>query len=175
MFSKASKTPETPEAPTRSEALPPKRPEGQTASPGRGVPSIISADLKIVGDLHSSGELQIDGAVEGDITSLSLTVGEGAVVKGALVAESVRVYGSVTGQVKANSVVLAKTARVEGDIAHQSLSMEAGAVFVGSLSRLETAMGGGTRPAAAANPSPKTNGSSGTSAAAAADSKAPGA
>ena len=172
MFSKASKAPE---APTRSEEPPPERPESPTASAGRGVPSIISADLKIVGDLHSGGDLQIDGAVEGDITSRSLTVGESAVVKGALVAESVRVYGSVTGQVKANSVVLAKTARVEGDIAHQSLSMEAGAAFVGSLSRLETAVGGRARPAAAASPSLKTNGSSGTSAAAAAESKAPGA
>ena len=172
MFSKTSKSPE---APTPSEEPPPKRPDDRTASPGRGVPSIISADLKIVGDLHSSGDLQIDGAVEGDITSQSLTVGEGAVVKGTLVAESVRVYGSVTGQVKANSVVLAKTAKVEGDIAHQSLSMEAGATLVGSLSRLETAVGGRVRPAAAANPNLKTNGSSGISAAAAAVPKAPGA
>ncbi len=147
MFSKASKTPE---APTRSEELPPSRPQGQTASPGRGVPSIISADLKIVGDLHSNGDLQIDGAVEGDITSRSVTVGEGAVVRGSLVAENVRVYGAVFGQIKANSVTLAKTAKVEGNVVHQALSMEAGAALSGNLSRLDTAVGGGARPGTAA-------------------------
>ncbi|MCH8002125.1 MAG: polymer-forming cytoskeletal protein [Proteobacteria bacterium] len=105
----------------------PSRAPSRDPSPGPGVPSIISADLKIVGDLHSNGDLQIDGAVEGDITSRSVTVGEGAVVRGSLVAENVRVYGAVFGQIKANSVTLAKTAKVEGNIVHQALSMEAGA------------------------------------------------
>ncbi len=114
------------------------------------VPSIISADLKIVGDLHSNGDLQVDGAVEGDITSRSLTIGEGAVVRGSLLAENVRVYGAIFGQIKANSVTLAKTAKVEGNIVHQTLSMEAGAILAGNLSRLDTAVGGGARPGTAA-------------------------
>ncbi len=133
-----------------SEDLSPSR----APSPGPGVPSIISADLKIVGDLHSNGDLQIDGAVEGDITSRSVTVGEGAVVRGSLVAENVRVYGAVFGQIKANSVTLAKTAKVEGNIVHQALSMEAGAALSGNLSRLDTAVGGGARPGTAAKPVP---------------------
>ncbi len=119
--------------------------QSQTPSTGAGVPSIISADLKIVGDLHSNGDLQIDGAVEGDITSRSLTVGESAVVRGSLVAEEVRVYGAVFGQIKANSVTLAKTAKVEGNIVHRALSMESGALLTGNLSRLDTAVGGGAR------------------------------
>ncbi len=124
--------------------------QSRAPSPGPGVPSIISADLKIVGDLHSNGDLQIDGAVEGDITSRSVTVGEGAVVRGSLVAENVRVYGAVFGQIKANSVTLAKTAKVEGNIVHQALSMEAGAALSGNLSRLDTAVGDGARPGTAA-------------------------
>ncbi len=129
-----------------SEDLPPSR----APSTGPGVPSIISADLKIVGDLHSNGDLQIDGAVEGDIASRSLTVGEGAVVRGSLVAENVRVYGAVFGQIKANSVTLTKTAKVEGNVVHQALTMEAGAILSGTLSRLDTVVGGGARPGTAA-------------------------
>ena len=65
-------------------------------------------------------------------------------------AENVRVYGAVFGQIKANSVTLAKTAKVEGNIVHQALSMEAGAVLSGNLSRLDTAVGGDARPGTAA-------------------------
>jgi len=159
MFSKGSKTPKAPmpsedlspgRAPDRAPSRTPSRTPSRAPSTGPGVPSIISADLKIVGDLHSNGDLQIDGAVEGDITSRSLTVGEGAVVRGALVAENVRVYGAVFGQIKANSVTLAKTAKVEGNIVHQTLSMEAGAVLSGNLSRLGTA----ARPVPPAGPAP---------------------
>ncbi len=131
------------------EDLSPSRAPSRAPSPGPGVPSIISADLKIVGDLHSNGDLQVDGAVEGDITSRSLTIGEGAVVRGSLLAESVRVHGAIFGQIKANSVTLTKTAKVEGNVVHQALSMEAGAILSGNLSRLDTAVGGGARPGTA--------------------------
>ncbi len=123
--------------------------QSRAPSTDPSVPSIISADLKIVGDLHSNGDLQVDGAVEGDITSRSLTIGEGAVVRGSLLAENVRVYGAIFGQIKANSVTLAKTAKVEGNVVHQALSMEAGAILSGNLSRLDTAVGGGARPGTA--------------------------
>ena len=122
--------------------------QSRAPSTDPSVPSIISADLKIVGDLHSNGDLQVDGAVEGDITSRSLTIGEGAVVRGSLLAESVRVHGAIFGQIKANSVTLAKTAKVEGNVVHQALSMEAGAILSGNLSRLDTAVGG-ARPGTA--------------------------
>ena len=146
MFSKASKPPG---ASSSSESLPQTDAPIPVEPPRSGVPSIISADLKIVGDLNSGGDLQIDGAVEGDIASRSLTIGESAVVRGVLVAETVRIYGSVIGEVRANTVTLSKTARVEGDVIHQSLTMEAGADLIGKLSRLDAKIPA-PRPAAAA-------------------------
>ena len=154
MFSKASKPPREPALP---ESLPPSGAPVSAEGPRSGVPSIISADLKIVGDLNSGGDLQIDGAVEGDITSRALTIGESAVVRGVLVAESVRIYGSVIGEVRANSVTLSKTARVEGDIIHQSLTMEAGADLIGRLSRLDAKIPA-PGPAESAAAAPKSNG-----------------
>ncbi|MHA1599977.1 MAG: bactofilin family protein [Alphaproteobacteria bacterium] len=102
-----------------------------------GVPSIISADLTIVGNLKSGGDIQIDGTVEGDIDSRTLTIGEGATVKGSIVAETVRISGNIVGQVKANAVTLVKTAKVTGDITHETLTMEAGAFLEGGVRRLE--------------------------------------
>ena len=102
----------------------------------RAVPSIISADLKIIGDLSSSGEIQIDGEVSGDIRSKVLLVGEGASIKGEIRAETVRVHGHVNGQIKATFVNLAKTAHVVGDILHENLSIQEGAFLEGHITHI---------------------------------------
>lgn len=100
-------------------------------------PSILSTDLKIVGDMVSHGEIQIDGVVEGDIHSDILVVGESAQVFGEIVADSCRVHGHVTGQIRARSVSLAKTSHVLGDILHESLAIEQGAFLEGHCRRIE--------------------------------------
>ncbi len=107
--------------------------EGARATPRSAAPSIISSDLKILGDLISAGDLQVDGIVEGDIQSRSLTIGEGAVVNGNVVAETTRVCGQVTGQIKASTVTLDRTAKVVGDIIHQILAIEPGAFLEGHV------------------------------------------
>lgn len=99
-------------------------------------PSIISADLKIVGDLNSNGEIQIDGAVDGDIRTKSLLVGETANIKGEIVADSVSIYGTVNGLIKSRSVNLTKTAYVVGDILHEDLAIETGAFLEGRCKRI---------------------------------------
>src|SRR4029077_3893133 len=112
--------------------------DGARPTPRSAAPSIISSDLKILGDLISAGDLQIEGIVEGDIQSRSLTVGEGAVVTGNIVAETTRVCGQVTGQIKANTVTLDRTAKVVGDIVHQILAVEPGAFVEGHVRHSDT-------------------------------------
>jgi cytoskeletal protein CcmA (bactofilin family) len=109
------------------------------------VPSIISPDLRINGDMVCSGDIQIDGWVEGDIQSRNVTVGEGATVHGAIQAENVKICGIVNGQIRADNVVLEKSARVTGDILHKSLSIEQGAFLEGMCKRIDSS------PAAAAS------------------------
>ncbi len=132
MFSKDSKPAASP---TPATAAPePARPAAQRSAG----PSIISPDLKIKGDLICNGDIQIDGTVEGDVVSRTITIGEGADVRGAISGESVRVCGSVNGQVKGNTVTLAKTAKVIGDVMHQTLSIEPGAFFEGQCRRIDS-------------------------------------
>ncbi len=130
MFSKASK----PGQPTSGG-------DGARSALKSSVPSIISADLRITGDLVCSGDVQVDGWVEGDIQSRNIVVGEGATVHGALQAETIRICGLVKGQVKADSVVLEKTAKVTGDVLHKSLAIEQGASLEGMCKRLEAPAG----------------------------------
>ena len=99
-------------------------------------PSVLSVDLKIVGDLHSKGEIQIDGVVEGDIRTHYLLVGETANIQGKIVADVVNVHGSISGQIKSREVNLAKTAHVVGDILHENLAIETGAILEGHCKRM---------------------------------------
>ena len=102
-----------------------------TPIPGRSVPSLISLDLEIVGELTTPGELQLDGTIEGDITCEKLMVGEKASVTGRVQANEVVIRGKIIGNVKANNVELAETAHVVGDIWHDTLAIDAGAYLEG--------------------------------------------
>ena len=118
--------------------------EDRTATAG-GAPSILSSDLKIVGNLKSDGEIQIDGAVKGDIKGHVLTVGEQGKIDGSIVADTVRIFGTVNGRVEATTVHLDKSARVTADITFGTLAIAAGAYFEGKVGPLK---GASTAPAA---------------------------
>ena len=111
-----------------------------------GVPSIIGTDLKIVGDLKSTGDIQIDGTIEGNIEGPLLTVTEQGKIDGSTVADTVRIFGTVYGQVEAKTVHLGKGARVAADIIHEFLTIEPGAYFEGRTHYLKGARRDQTTP-----------------------------
>lgn len=122
----------------RSSDPSPSRPA--TAAGGRSaIPSLLGSDLRITGDISSSGEVQVDGRVEGDIIADCLIVSETGVIDGAIAANSVRVLGTVNGPITAGSVKLGRSARVTGDIVHQTLSVEEGAFVSGHCRRSDAA------------------------------------
>mgnify|MGYP001274829120 CR=1 FL=1 len=98
-------------------------------------PSVLSSDLNIKGNLVTTGDIQIEGTLEGDIKAQLLTVGESATVKGEVVADDVVVNGRVVGCVRGLKVRLTATARVEGDVIHKTIAIESGAHFEGSVKR----------------------------------------
>jgi cytoskeletal protein CcmA (bactofilin family) len=102
---------------------------------GNGVASIIGQDLVITGNLHSEGEVEIEGEVQGDVEARRIVVGEQAQVVGALIADEVVVRGGVQGQIRGNTVTFQASSRVEGDIFHKSLLIEQGALFEGRSRR----------------------------------------
>jgi len=96
------------------------------------VPSIISGDLIVSGTLTSSGDMQIDGRVEGDIRSAGLVIGDKAEIHGEIYAEDLTVRGKVIGSIRARKVLLCATSHVEGDILHEAFAVESGAFFEGN-------------------------------------------
>jgi cytoskeletal protein CcmA (bactofilin family) len=104
-------------------------------------PSIISADMVINGALNSSGDIQIDGRVEGDVRSVGLVIGDKAEIHGEIYAEDVTVRGKVIGRIRARKVLLAATSHVEGDILHEAFAVESGAFFEGNCRHSDNPLG----------------------------------
>ena len=114
--------------------------------------SVLSSDLTVVGNIKTTGDVQIEGTLEGDIRAHLLTVGEGATIRGEIVADDVVVNGRVVGRVRGLKVRLTSTAKVEGDIIHKTIAIESGAHFEGSVQRQDDPLGNGGAPRALTPP-----------------------
>lgn len=136
----------SPNAPASAEA-PAKTGPTSNTPPGpskpKPAPSILSSDLHVQGNMKTSGDIQVEGTVEGDIRAHLLTVGESATIKGEIVADDVVINGRIVGRVRGLKVRLTSTARVEGDIIHKTIAIESGAHFEGSVQRAEDPLASG--------------------------------
>jgi cytoskeletal protein CcmA (bactofilin family) len=103
--------------------------------------SVIGPDLIVTGNLETSGELLIDGDVQGDVYASRIVVGEQARVVGELVADEIVIGGMVQGAIRANSVTLQTASRIEGEVYHRKLAIEQGAYFEGKSRRSEDPTG----------------------------------
>jgi cytoskeletal protein CcmA (bactofilin family) len=111
----------------------PQRPaSGSTGTNNR---SIFSADLKIVGDVSSTGTVEVMGEVEGTIAAHTLTIGGEGRVQGQIAADSVEIKGKMDGRIDANSFVLRAAAQVTADVSYVTLVIESGASVDGRFSK----------------------------------------
>ncbi len=114
--------------------------KSQSASSGVGkksAPSVISADMNVLGSIISDGFIDIDGNVDGNVKCDSAVIRTNGSVKGDVIANDVQIYGYVEGLVKAETVSLYHTAQVTGVIMHESLTIEDGAFVDGKFKRME--------------------------------------
>lgn len=130
-------TSSAPAAPESTPAAPPARGGDFKPSPPKAKPpaSILSPDLHITGNLKTTGDIQVEGTVEGNIRAHLLTIGESATIKGEVTADDVVINGRIVGRVRGLKVRLTASARVEGDIIHKTIAIESGAHFEGSVQR----------------------------------------
>ncbi|MCB1310905.1 MAG: polymer-forming cytoskeletal protein [Sedimentitalea sp.] len=150
----------------------PAAPAGATASPTRSgdypssppkpkpPASTLSADLHITGNIKTSGDIQVEGTVEGDIRAHLLTIGESATIKGEVTADDVVINGRIVGRVRGLKVRLTSTARVEGDIIHKTIAIESGAHFEGSVQRQDDPLNPGRSGKPGNNPAAAPSGGS---------------
>ncbi|WP_296168642.1 polymer-forming cytoskeletal protein [uncultured Brevundimonas sp.] len=107
-------------------------PVATTASAPRSTNlSTLSAGVRYEGNISGGGDVQVDGALKGDVRLARVLIGESGSVEGAITADMIEVRGKVNGSITAKSVRLLATARVEGDITQEQLAIEPGAWFQG--------------------------------------------
>jgi cytoskeletal protein CcmA (bactofilin family) len=95
--------------------------------------NVLNSDVEIKGNIKFSGELTLDGKLDGEIhTDGALALGDSAVVNGNITAQSVTVRGKVNGNITAKEKIDIKAkAELFGDIRSARLTIEEGVTFVG--------------------------------------------
>ncbi|HXR47280.1 MAG TPA: polymer-forming cytoskeletal protein [Candidatus Limnocylindrales bacterium] len=95
--------------------------------------NVLNSDVEIKGTIKFSGELTLDGKLEGEIhTDGTLQLGDGAVVNGNINAQSVVIRGKVHGNINAKEKIEIKSkAELFGDIRASKLVIEEGVTYVG--------------------------------------------
>jgi cytoskeletal protein CcmA (bactofilin family) len=95
--------------------------------------TIIAEDIEITGNIKSASQIQFDGKLNGDLNCVgSAMLGKSAIVKGNIMAESVIIAGSISGNITAKDrIEMKSTAKVQGDIRAKRLTVEDGVTFIG--------------------------------------------
>ena len=93
----------------------------------------ICENTKIIGTIETSGDIRIDGALDGSVLSTGrVVVGIKGKIKGDLHCACVDISGRVKGNVMADDVLILKEKSVFiGEITTQKLIIESGATFNG--------------------------------------------
>lgn len=81
------------------------------------IDSLIGENIKIIGKIEGSGNLRIDGIVEGDIDyNGNLSIGETGKIKGNISCTDISLAGTVEGNIKSNAkLTILSTGRLIGD------------------------------------------------------------
>jgi cytoskeletal protein CcmA (bactofilin family) len=105
--------------------------------------SIIGPTLRVEGNLIIQKGVRIDGIVDGNILQQDghdavVAISEKASVTGDVRANSVILSGYLKGNIFANTrVELLKTARIDGNISYSSIGIEVGACINGNLHQFD--------------------------------------
>jgi cytoskeletal protein CcmA (bactofilin family) len=116
---------------------------------GQEMETVIAPSVRVEGDFDSEGNIRVEGAVSGSIsTKQDLFVGEGAEVTADVTARNAVISGVMRGNLAVEERLdLTETARVYGDTRARVLSVAPGATLDGNLS-----IGGEKRDEKAAAP-----------------------
>ena len=101
------------------------------------IPSIISEGSEFKGNIKTSGEIQIDGVLNGNVRAKQIVVGVNGNVRGNVTANFLRICGKIEGEIRAETLEIVKTATVKGNVFKKTISIESGSKITGNINELE--------------------------------------
>mgnify|MGYP001292794064 CR=1 FL=1 len=101
----------------------------------------IEKGTKIIGDIHSHGNIRLDGDMIGNVNSQSKVVlGQTCIMEGKLSAQNAEISGQITGEIDVTDLLILKaTAIVNANVLYGKVMIEDGAILNGTIKQ-----GGGT-------------------------------
>ena len=96
--------------------------------------TILGKGIEIKGQMSTQGDVQVNGAFSGKITTNGdVVVGEHAFVDADISGENVYVAGEVEGDIHAmDKIHILETGRINGNVTSSALEIEAGGILKGS-------------------------------------------
>jgi cytoskeletal protein CcmA (bactofilin family) len=106
--------------------------------------NLISQGTEITGDVKSTGDVRIDGMLNGNmVTKGKVVIGPTGRVKGEVECKNSEVSGLIEGKITVTQLLILKTSsKINGTIVTDKLSIEPGAIFTGNCSMKDGDNGG---------------------------------
>ncbi len=106
--------------------------------------NLISQGTEITGDIKSTGDVRIDGVLNGNmVTRGKVVIGPTGRIKGEVECKNSEVSGLIEGKITVTQLLILKaSSKINGTIVTDKLSIEPGAIFTGNCSMKDGENGG---------------------------------
>lgn len=96
--------------------------------------NIIGSGTKFKGNIESSGDIRIDGAIDGVLdTKGKLVIGKSGLAEGEISCKNAEISGKIEGKISVEELLTLKaSSKLYGDISTAKLAIEPGAIFTGT-------------------------------------------
>ncbi len=96
--------------------------------------NLIGSGTQITGDINSTGDVRIDGTLNGNIMLQGrLVIGHNGKIEGNVTCQNAEVSGEIKGKLNVGeTLVLKNTSKILGDIITGKMVIESGALFTGT-------------------------------------------
>jgi cytoskeletal protein CcmA (bactofilin family) len=93
--------------------------------------SVLASDLRITGEISSTGHVEILGEVDGNVSARGVVLGAEGRLSGQISAETVEIKGKLDGKIVSSDCSVRSSAQLAADVTYKTLMIDSGAQVEG--------------------------------------------